>query len=391
MTTLDPMIARELEELEALFADDVRALGERPDPAFLVGLEARVDAGFPRPASSRRSLSAWVWSPKAALATGFAALALGVVVVAGGGGADETISPASIPDTAAQSTAKPSAGAQDSAGSSEAFSEPAPEAAVGGGAGRASKSLPSAPVASAPSPAPLLQQDSAARERKVERDVQLGLRTTVDKLEDVVDRVAALTGSVGGYVADSSVSRAANQGSATFQLRIPSARLDEVLGRLGKLAHISSMDQSARDITASFDSATSRLSDVRDQRRALLKALGKATTTEQIESIKAQLRSASSQIAQLKGQLDALRRRTSLSTIDLEITASRKAAAAPADEGGGFPGDAGRHALDVLKVVTEVILVAAAILVPLALLLGLGALAGGPVRRRRRERALRTV
>ena len=131
------------------------------------------------------------------------------------------------------------------------------------------------------------------------------------------------------------------------------------------------------------------LSDARAERRGLLKALGSASTQQQIDSLKARLRNVRSRIARLNGDLESLRRRADLSRVS--VTVRGDGSKADEDTGGAgrwSPGDAARDALRVLEVAAGVALVALAVAVPLALLAALGALGVRSTRRRRREGAL---
>jgi hypothetical protein len=348
----DPTILAELDELDRALAGesspwsdlvhDVRA--ERPvmEPAFAARLDAMVDDARTAPRRPR-----WLaWSPLAGLA---AAAAVVVVLVSGSGGT-------SAPTTAvAPTNAAPSSGAAQSEASG------------------ATKSL------AAPAPAP-----PAAR--KVERNTSLALSTARAGVQDVADNVVATTQRFGGIVDSSQTSTSDAEASATFALRIPTGRLDEAVAALSKLAHVSSLQQGSTDITGSFVSVEARLRDARAERRALLKALAKATTTTAIDAIKLRLRDNRSQIAQLTGELNALRRRANLARVDVTVAGNGHATT-----GGGTwtPKDAAHDALRVLEVAAGVVLVGLAAGVPLALILAAAALAARATRRRRREATLR--
>jgi hypothetical protein len=348
----DTTILAQLDELDRALAGessawselvhDVRA--ERPvmEPAFAARLDAMVDDARTAPRRPR-----WLaWSPLAGLA---AAAAVVVVLVSGSGGT-------SAPTTAvAPTNAAPSSGAAQSEASG------------------ATKSL------AAPAPAP-----PAAR--KVERNTSLALSTARAGVQDVADNVVATTQRFGGIVDSSQTSTSDAEASATFALRIPTARLDEAVAALSKLAHVSSLQQGSTDITGSFVSVEARLRDARAERRALLKALAKATTTTAIDAIKLRLRDNRSQIAQLTGELNALRRRANLARVDVTVAGNGHATT-----GGGTwtPKDAAHDALRVLEVAAGVVLVGLAAGVPLALILAAAALAARATRRRRREATLR--
>lgn len=376
MTTLDPQIARELEELEALFAEDVRAIAEPMPPALKARLEERVAAGFPaeRKQHRERRLPRW-----ALPAMGVAASALIALVVVFSVTRDST-------------TGLSGAGSGDSAATLAAPAESSEQAAPAIGSGRAggAESFQDESAQAPKAAAPLEPQaDTLRRERKVERSVDLTLRVGAGQLEDAADGVVRTTQRLGGYVADSQVSARGRGGSASFTLRVPTKRLDQATAQLSKLGHVTSLNQSSHDITGAFVSVEERLSDARAERKALLRALAKATTPAQIASIRARIRQNRSEIARYKGELNALRRRADLSMISVEVVARGKAnAAAPGGDDDWSPGDAAKDALRVLEVAAGVLLIAVAALIPVLLIGGAAYLGGRSARRRRREHAL---
>jgi hypothetical protein len=154
---------------------------------------------------------------------------------------------------------------------------------------------------------------------------------------------------------------------------------------MSKLAHVSSLREGSTDITGSFVSAIDRLGDARAERRALLKALARATTAQEVDALKARLRDNRSQISAVKGELNALRRRANLARVDVTVTGNGHKGS-----GGGTwtPGDAAHDALRVLEVAAGVILIGLAAGIPLVAVGGAAALAARSSRRRRREGAL---
>lgn len=362
----DPEVARGLEALEAALAgepgadeslvaltSDVRAEAPRMGTAFEARLDERVETGFPRDSLLAR-LRARFLHPLP-LATAVASLLIGLVAIGlatRGDGGEEMI--ATSPPAARE--------ADDAAGAgSSAAPSAAPPAAVQRGSGRPGFG------------------------RKTEKSAQLTLTTPPGDVQEVADGVVRVTQQVGGIVASSTITTNDGSGSAHFALRIPTPRLDEALRRLSRLAHVGSLSQTADDITAPFVSAADRLSDARAERKALLRALGKASTQARIDSLRARLRANRSEIARYKGELDSLRRRANLAGVDVAVegTGSKR------EDGGGWtPGDALRDAVRVLEVAAAVALVSLAVLAPFALLGALLALAARSVRRRRREDAL---
>ena len=373
----------ELRELEDLVRD-VRATAPQMSPAFAARLEQAAQDGFPtsqervsvsvrRPWRGRR----WMLLPAAgALAAVLVAL---VVVLGNTGGGDE---PAT---TFAGEATVPAQGdrAAESAGGGES-AEPA-----GGAADLAAPSASAAPSIAPAPPAPATGAVAPGRERKVERSAVLALRTSDAEFERTTAAVLTTVARFGGIVASSQIGESdAAGGEASYDLRIPTGRLDRALAALSKLGHVTERSQSLQDITASFRSAQERLTDARAERRGLLRALERATTQNQIDSLKAQLRTVSSRIAGLKGQLASLRRRADLSRVDLTVRGGGSESGSAGGGGSWTPGDAAGDALRVLEVLAGVTLVALAVLVPLALLGAVVALAVRSGRRRRRESAL---
>jgi negative regulator of sigma E activity len=350
---LDPLVQADLEELERALAGepsrftelvaDVRA--ERPGmrPEFAAQLDAKVDAA--RTAPKRRSWLAW--SPAVGA---LAAVVVAIVLVSGG--SSNSSSSSSSPGSSVAAQSAPA----DSAGSS---------------------SLKAAPFsAGATAPRPLSG-------RRVERNTDLTLSTSRDDVQSVADDVVATTQRFGGIVDSSQISTSDSQGSAVFALRVPTARLDDAVAALSKLAHVASLSQGSTDITGAFVSVADRLKDARAERAALLKALGRASTTEQVDAIKLRLRDNRSQIAALKGELNALRRRADLARVSVSVEGNGH------KTGGAWtPGDAANDALRVLEVAAGVLLIGLAVAFPLVLLGGGAALVARSTRRRRRESAL---
>jgi hypothetical protein len=388
----------DLRELEVLVRE-VRATAPEMSPGFAARLEHEVQEGFPtsrerQPLRGRGLSSAWTakrWMLLPAAGSLAAVIVALVVVLGGGAGRDLTSGDQDTPSTAGREAAIPAAGAADSstgggsaaggAGGSvtadRATAQPAPAAkSAAPSAIQASPAVPS-PAAIAP-----------ARARKVERNAVLSLRTPDDRFEQTTDAVIATVARFDGIVATSQIGASdAVGGEATFDLRIPTARLDSALAALSKLGHVTERSQSLQDITASFTSAQARLTDARAERRGLLRALARATTQGQIDSVKARLRAVSGRISGLKGQLASLRRRADLSRVDLTV---RGGGQSGTTGGGGdwTPGDAAGDALRVLEVLAGIALVALAVLAPVGLLGAAVALAVRSGRRRRREGAL---
>lgn len=380
-------------EIEALVAD-IRATAPQMAPGFAARLEHRVSEGFPAseehpaPRPPRRRVLFG--------ATGVLAAAIVAVVVVLGHGAEHPPRDTALSSPPATAVAKP-AESGDSAGTVTAAppraAEPAPT--------RQAAPVPfrrSSPAgAAAPSVAQAQRVPGAggaigagSAPRKVQRSAELTLSVPKTKFQDAADGVVRTVDRFGGIVASSTTS--SNDGSggeADFDLRIPTGRLDDALAALSQLGHVAQRNQNLTDITGSFTSAEDRLTDARAERSGLLRALARATTQAQIDSLKARARIVRSEIARLDGQLAALRRRADLSTVTVTVRGdAAKSGAGGGSHAGWSPGDAAHDALRVLEVIAGVTLIALAIAAPLGLLAAIGLLGVRAGRRRRRESAL---
>lgn len=360
----------DLRELDDLVRD-VRASAPQMSPALAERLERGIEGGFAGPEGAAKPKRRWslprmrVLVP--AMGTVAAALIALVVVL---GNRDETTT-SSLLSASGGKTTSAEIKRLDRAPSLAHDSTPAPSAAkaaapqtVAGGA----------------------VDTTVQRPRKVERKVALVLSTPQDKVESTADDVIQTVDRFRGIVASSSISADDNSGSeATFDLRIPTSRLDAALAELSKLGHVAERQQDLQDITASFTSARDRLANARAERKGLLRALGNATTQTQIDSLRSRLRLVSGQIAAAKSQLNTLSRRANLSTVSLTVRGDGKAK----HGGGGWSlGDAGGDAIRALEVIAGVALITLAIALPLALLGALILFGARIGRTRRRESAL---
>ena len=323
----------------------VRDARPRPREAFTAALDARVAAGFPREKKQRRRLPSLPRPRVLYPALGLAATAIVALVLA--------------------------------------------TSLLGGGAGTGTPSdiRPADPALVEPTPT-TPRGESLVPQRKVERSALLDLATGAGDLDRVADGVVRAADASGGFVASSQVDAGATGGTAHFDLRVPTDRLDATLAVLSRLGHVRSRSQSTDDVTGAVVSARERLSDAKAERRALLRALGRARTSTQAEAIRARLRLARTEIASARGDLHALGRRTAFSSVSVTLSARGGGTSG----GGSFgPGDALNDAIRILGAVAGGLLVALAVLLPVAALVALVWLGARTLRRRSRERALDAI
>ena len=344
----------ELAELGELLREDP----PRPDAKWARNLDARAAAGFARP--PRRSPWAVLKPARRFLvpAVSFACVALLVVGIAS--------LPSSSDDSGSGSVSAGGGGSMSTAESSGDTVE------------RSSR-----PPAAADSAGGSPGSDGRSRRYQV-RNAQLTLATRPRDVEKVAAGVLRVADVSGGFVASSTVS---DEGG-TFELRIPTARLNRALADLSKLGKVRSRTQSSEDITAETVSTRGRLREAQREREGLLRALANATTLNETESVKARLRTVNDRIATLRAAVRRVANRASYANVSVELVSDRSGAAPIGDDGRWTPGDAFRDAVRVLEVAAGIALIVLALLLPLALLGGIGALASRGLGHRRRERAL---
>jgi hypothetical protein len=374
------MRAPDLDPERVRLEEDLRAIAPQADPAFLAALEQRVATGFPRPEGPRRSRlhglralrGRGLGRPLAVAAAALAALVVAAIVLAPDKREATQIGDAAT-DRGSGTAVQESGGGAEATQSRRALPQSAP-------------SPPAASDRLRSSSDPGASQRTAGAGRRVERAAQLTLTPAPDDVQSVADGVTRTTQQLGGYVESSQVTTNGDGGSGSLRLRIPSARLASAIERLSALAPVGSLSQGATDITGATGSAAERVADARAERTALLRALGRATTDREIASLRERLRLNRSRLARARGDLESLRRRARLSTVDVSV---RAVADGDGDGGGAWmPRDALGDALRVLQVAAGVAVVGAAVLVPVLALGGAGLLAGRAMTRRRREQAL---
>jgi hypothetical protein len=233
---------------------------------------------------------------------------------------------------------------------------------------------------SAPPPAPPGGPDLAPRreQRVQDRNAALTLGPAPEGVAAVTDEAISITEDVGGIVVSSRLTERDGQARADLQLSIPAPELDRALDRLTDLAEVTFFSEGAEDITAPFVSARERLADARQERARLLDALGEAGDGAEAESLRKQLRDARQRIARARAGFERIERQARFAAVGVSVEGRD-------DAGGGWSlGDAADDALAALERLAGIALVAAAILLPLGLALGLLV----ALRRRSRDRAL---
>jgi Domain of unknown function (DUF4349) len=385
--------------------DLATALAEaRPAPrdAFAQELDERVATGFPRrsrlDASPLASLGSWLrgLSPQrlglAAAATALAAIAIATVMVAGNSSHTRSMA---LDNTRHKHDhgvefSKPIPGAAVPQSSKPTRRATAPQAssATGGGDSSSPQYRTLGPAVEqhsfereAPTSAAL--GEPTTRHREIERSAEIGLLADPADVADDSAKVFAAVHDANGIVLHSTTSSGKN-GSARFELLIPSARLGDALAAFSSIDAVRSRHEATDDITKPTVTVGEELQDSQARVDSLLAQLSSAEAESEREAIAAELRAERGHAARLHNQLARLHQRTTYSRVLVRIQSG-----ASSDSGGAWGiGDAFHDAGHILGIAAGVTLVGLAVIAPLALLCLLAWLAQRLWLRTRRERAL---
>jgi Domain of unknown function (DUF4349) len=360
---------------------DVRALPEPIDPAFASALEQRVRVPDPPAGTPRRLGEALARRRGPVLAVAASLVAILVAVLAFGVSTSSRAPQEAVAPAAGPLIGGDRMGPRSSAGGSGKAAENGPvvrEAQLEPRAGEKATAESPSSAAGAAGEAP-----GEASGRLQQLGASLTLSAGNEGVQGIADRVGRATVVAGGFVQSSRVQvQNGSPGEASMTLVVPSAKLQAMLAHLERIAAVRAESQSLQDITSEYHAAGAHLSAARAERTALLRALANATTAASVESLHARLAEASREIAAAERQQASVSHRASQAQVEVTVLGQ-------VHHGGGSTLDRGLHdAGNVLTVTLAVLVVAAAVLVPLGLLLAVALTGGRWWRRQRRERVL---
>jgi hypothetical protein len=294
-----------------------------------------------------------------------------------------------------------SSGVSSSATVPAAKSPPQPPGSAGSALGSGSTAGGSSAASSHAAPSTSTSQGAPstaspqppANGRQLQQSAELALSTAPNRIDDVAREVFDVVGAQSGIVSRSRVTQTGGtDGSAQIELSVPSPELAQTMAKLSRLpyAQVSSRTDAVQDVTDQYSAAVRRLADARALRTALLRQLANATTSEQVASLKAQIRDAEASIGSDRAALGALNHQIAYSRISLSINPGPPVRAAGG--GGGFTiGTAAHDASRVLVVAAGVALIALAGLIPAGLVAAVVWWIASATTRHRREKALDTA
>lgn len=364
---------------------------EWPSDDFSRELDARVARRFAPEAAptargntSRRSrLPRWAAGPAVALVAGVVAA---VVVLSGGG----TGALSNGPSPLVHGTGNAGTPARN-----EQKLAPLPTATTFSASSSAGTATYSNKSAASTQNAPSTLSAAVAPGAKQIRSAQLNLSTQNVHVNQVAQEIFGVVGSDHGTVLSSHITtatRGSGGGYASFSLSIPTGNLQDAMTQLSRLHYVAvvSSDNSSQNVSRQYNSDQRQLTDAQALRTSLLKQLAAATTDQEIDSIKAQLKLAEQQITSRQNTLGSLQHRISYSNLSVQVNQNGLPIVPVAKHhSSGFTiSHAGHDAMRVLVVSAGVALITLAVMIPVGLVAALLMWLWVWLRQRRREHAL---
>jgi hypothetical protein len=223
--------------------------------------------------------------------------------------------------------------------------------------------------------------------RAVERSAQITLAASPKDIADDTAKVFEAVHAHNGIVMRSSTEEGRpGEAGATFELLIPSAKLDDAMAAFSEIDAVRSRHEATADITAPTVTTGELLQDSQARIDSLLAQLEEAETESEREAVEAELRQERRHRAAIRARFQHLQRRADLSRVSLRIETG---VAEESSSGGAWGiGDALDDAGHVLTVAAAVTLIALAVLGPIALIALLAWLTHRAWVRRERRRVL---
>ena len=150
---------------------------------------------------------------------------------------------------------------------------------------------------------------------KIIRDGRMRVKVADGTFRDARDEAVAIAEAAGGFVLDSRVEGR----SGTFTLRIPAARFDSVMSRLGRLGEVELEEQNGEDVTAEYIDLEARLDILTARRDVIQELMEEATTLNQTLQLQSKFDEVQLQLERMAGQLRFLDDQIAEATIQLQI------------------------------------------------------------------------
>jgi hypothetical protein len=256
-------------------------------------------------------------------------------------------------------------------------------AGAGNAAGASAVGSPPGSAAAGPGPSSI-PASLGTPQGRVERTVSARYVVPHGGFLDAFGRVVARTTSLGGYVVDSSSSpdSSGRISSGAITVKVPAARLSELISGLPSDFTVSSLNYGSQDHTAETVDLSARLAASIAHRTALERLRDRTGSIAEVASLEQQIAQVQLEVDQVQGALNALNGRVDLATASIALAEKdARPAVAPAPQSDPALLQALRTgAGNALQLMAGAVLVAMTVL-PVVLLVAAAWLARRPLRR----------
>ena len=156
-------------------------------------------------------------------------------------------------------------------------------------------------------------QEPAAPRRMV---YEAYVRLRVPNLDSAQARVRRLVEQQKGYLVQTS--------EENMRLRVPSARLPEVLAALAAVGKVESQNLTGQDVTDEYTDYQIRLDNARKARQRYLELLARAANVTEAIAVEKELQRLNTEIDQLTGRLQRLEHVTDYATLNVSLRAKAR-------------------------------------------------------------------
>lgn len=212
---------------------------------------------------------------------------------------------------------------------------------------------------------------SASIDAKVIRTGRIDVRIPLDTFDAKSSEVRAIAAEFGGYISsgESHVEHY-EEGRYTvgwLTLRIPTDRFDDAVDRVERLGERVSSSLSSQDVSEEYVDLEGRLNYWKQQREFYTNLLDRAETIDDLVTIQGRMQEVLLSIEQLEGRLRYLDARTTFATLTVGLTEVPDVLEAH-DDGDPNPiVEAFEQAGDVLLATVGFLIIAAAVAIPIAI------------------------
>jgi hypothetical protein len=207
----------------------------------------------------------------------------------------------------------------------------APGAPLAGSAGSSDKAAGTGTTATGPG-APAVPVNLGIAQGRVERSVSARYVVPHDGFLDAFDKVVNRATSLGGFVVDSTTTpdSTGRISSGAVTVKVPSARLSDLISGLPSDFTVSSLNYGSQDHTAETVDLNARLAASIAHRAALERLRDRTGSIAEIASLEQQIAQVQLEVDQQQGALNAVNARVDLATASIALAEKdAKPAAAP--------------------------------------------------------------